>query len=111
MDRLQTPVSISGMWRSMAGRSYQITQLNDRFVWRVQHGSVTETGIGLMLPGLASGATHTLVDVMWDCHGGDSQAGIRRCRGRILVAQGRAKRIEWDDLDDFVRDSSAPDER
>ncbi len=96
--------NISGIWRSEAGRHYRITQVNERFMWQVDHGVVVETGLGafVVAPSQESPGSWK-VEATWNCHGGDAGAAPRRCTGCVRLEHGQPPRIEWADLDDFTR--------
>lgn len=95
---------IGGAWFSELGKLiYIVTQLHDRFVWRVIHGNgVTETGIGLFEI-TDPNTLCTSVNARWNFHGGDVNAAVRSTFGRVICVGDRATRIEWDDRDHFRR--------
>ncbi len=87
--------NISGAWLSKTGKLvYIITQLEDKFVWRVVHEKgVTETGIGWFKD------PHN-VEAQWNFHGGKLGKGIKTCTGEIAKDM---KQILWKDGDHFMK--------
>jgi len=99
--------NIAGAWLSKKGHLvYIITQLDDKFVWRVIHANgVTETGIG-WFPKAKEEELSLAVEAQWNFHGGHLKANIRRCTGDVILVKGKATEIRWRDEDDFRRDRS-----
>lgn len=100
-----TVPNIGGAWLSEQGKLvYIITQVHDRFAWRVVHNSgVTETGIGIFKNTSVQGMA-TAVDASWNFHDGHLNSGIRSSSGVVICdGDNRAIRIEWQDLDHFLR--------
>lgn len=99
--------NIAGAWLSKKGHLvYIITQLDDKFVWRVIHANgVTETGIGCF-PKAKEEELSLAVVAQWDFHGGDLRANIRRCTGEVVMVKGKETEILWKDKDHFLRDMS-----
>lgn len=95
---------ISGAWFSELGKLiYIITQVHDRFVWRVVHrNGVTETGIGSFEITNAERVS-TGLHARWNFHGGDLNAAVRSTSGKVICFGDRATRIEWNDRDHFQR--------
>jgi hypothetical protein len=84
---------IEGAWRSEGGLIYIITQIKERFMWRVVHkNGVVETGIGLL--------KNKKWNVKWNFHGGDITAGMKEATER---SNDDDNRIMWDDHDHFTR--------
>ena len=99
-----TVPDISGAWFSELGKLiYIVTQVCDRFVWRVVHrNGVTETGIGLFKITNAERMS-TSVHARWNFHGGDLDAVFRSTSGKVICVGDRATKIEWNDGDHFQR--------
>jgi hypothetical protein len=95
---------INGTWLSKLGRLvYTITQLDDMFVWRVVHlNGVTETGIG-RFPRAEVDDVSLDCEAQWNFHGGQLNAGMRKCTGTVVMAGGQAREILWSDQDHFQR--------
>jgi hypothetical protein len=95
---------INGPWLSKKGQLvYVITQLDDKFVWRVVHtNGVIEAGIG-WFPGACGQDLSLTVEAKWNFHGGQLNAGIRGCSGTVVMAGGQANEILWSDRDHFQR--------
>ena len=94
---------INGAWLSKGQLIYIITQVDDRFVWRVVHtNGVTETGIG-WFPKMREEDMSTAVEAQWNFSGGRLRASVRRATGTVTLIGGTATEIKWSDKDDFRR--------
>jgi hypothetical protein len=95
---------INGWWLSKEGQLvYTIIQLDDKFVWRVvATNGVTETGIG-WFPRANEEDLSLGVEAQWNFHGGQLDAGLRRCTGTVVMSGRKANEIRWSDGDDFQR--------
>ncbi len=91
---------ISGGWLSKSKRVYIITQLKDKFVWRVVHDNgITETGIGWFL--YPPEENNFAVKAQWNFHNGQMNADVSSCEGEVIRTDGKATRIQWEDGDHF----------
>ena len=91
-------IDINGAWISKDKLVYIITQLEDKFVWRVVHtNGVTETGIGWFVKPKGS----LKVVAQWNCNHGVPDADIQTCKGRVVMTGGKATKVIWKDKDDF----------
>jgi len=87
-------MDISGIWK-VGYRFYIITQVEDRFVWRLMTKQGEQTGIGEF-------TGEETLNVVWDYSGG-AQGVIGRAMGHIQTQNGLAKTITWSDGDVFIR--------
>ena len=94
--------NINGGWLSKHGQLvYTITQVDDKFVWRVIHNNgVMETGIG-WFPKATEEDMSTAVEAQWNFHGGQLKAGVHRCSGTVIIVGGKVTEIHWKDGDHF----------
>lgn len=97
---------IEGAWISELGKLiYVITQVDDRFVWRVIHNNgITETGIGTF-PRAKEEDIATDVEACWNFDHGTKKEAVRHDNGKVILdaEDEKATRIEWDDGDHFRR--------
>lgn len=99
--------NINGGWLSKNGQLvYTITQLNDKFVWRVVHkNGVTETGVGWFTSPKEEKEEYE-VKAQWNFHGGNLKAKIENCSGVVenyKNKEGKVTKIRWKDWDHFTR--------
>lgn len=88
---------ISGAWLSKNQRVYIITQVGNKFVWRVAHeNGVIETGIGSFLD-------KNEVEATWNFDGGKIETTIKSSRGKVRTENGKPIKILWDDMDHFEK--------
>ena len=101
---------ISGAWQSESGLIYIITQVCERFVWRVVHpkNGVTETGIGSFGNANAKSLNKS-IHVKWNFHGGNLSAPVSpRTSGTVVLVKGKVTKIRWKDGDHFRRLEATP---
>lgn len=97
---------ISGAWLSEGNLVYIITQLEDKFVWKVVHkNGVIETGIGWF----PKNNEPRHVEAQWNFHEGKLGQGIKPRKGKIItpctgkiVNKGKKNQILWGDGDHFM---------
>ncbi len=97
-------VNINGAWESRDKLVYIITQIHDKFVWKVIHkNGVTETGIGCFVRPDDKEETPSLT-VRWNFNDGVGETiSDPPCNGKVIMSGEEAERIEWEcDKDHFV---------
>lgn len=119
---------LNGGWLSKGGLVYIITQVDDKFIWRVVHKKgVIETGICWFIKPengddeikwrvvndnevLENGKGMIItVKAQWNFHGGNIELEVRGCGGEVIIEGKKVNKIKWDDRDDFQRVPSIND--
>ena len=96
---------MSGVWQSdLDGLLYIITQVGDRFTWRVMHknGDV-ETGTGKLFS-TAGESMFVPVEAQWNVYSAQRNACVRSDTGYVRVCRGRAYEIQWANRERFFRE-------
>lgn len=96
---------MSGIWQSdLPGQLYVITQVGDRFMWRVMcKNGMVETGIGRLLQREGEN-TAVPVEAQWTVHSEQGTTKIGFDRGCMSIMSGRASEIRWACRERFFRE-------